>query len=398
MSFESTANGQMLIDKVDDFIAGVVKPEEEALAEVYVKNPDGLDGEGRKLPEILAARNRVFKASADAEFLSAHLPVEVGGLGISHVDVYHLREAIFRYGLGLNQYVVNMTSRGPNIMLLEVQDAVRDKYLTPVIKGEKTTCLALTEYGAGSDAQNIATVAERDGSDWLISGQKVYIGNGPYGEFAQVMARTSDAERSGHGLTLFAVDFDSPGISRQMVRTMVNSGDWAEITFDKVRVPSENIIGQVDHGLPLLMSWLVGERIDMCGQCLGLGAYVLDLATEYAKSRQTFGQPIASRQYVQGMLVDSETEIFAAKHAALAAAEKMDAGARVRKESSMAKVLATETLLRTADRAMQIHGGHGLNKTLPIEKIFRLARSMTVYEGTSEINKLTIAKEMGLPT
>jgi alkylation response protein AidB-like acyl-CoA dehydrogenase len=398
MSFEPTRAGRKLLGQVEPFIRDVVMPEEERLTQIYAANPDGLDASGRKLPEILAARNRIFKASAQAGFLSAHLPPEAGGLGISHVDVFHLREAIFRHGLGLNQYVVNMTSRGPNVMLLQVQDAVRDRYLTPVVAGDKTTCLALTEYGAGSDAQSIEATATRDGDDWLISGKKVYIGNGPYGDFAQVMARTSEAQRSGHGLTLFAVDFDRPGVHRQMVRTMVNSGDWAEIEFDQVRVPADNVIGVVDEGLPLLMSWLVGERIDMCGQCLGLAAYVLDLATAYAKQRSTFGQPIASRQYVQGMLVDSETEIFAAKHAALAAAEKKDSGARVRKESSMAKVLATETLLRTADRAMQIHGGHGLNKTLPIEKIFRLARSMTVYEGTSEINKLTIAKEMGLPT
>ena len=397
MSFEPSSAGQALLDKVAGFIEDVVKPEEAALAEIYAANPDGLDAEGRKLPQIIEARDRIFKASAEAGYLSAHLPKEVGGSAITHVDVYHLREAIFRYGLGLNQYVVNMTSRGPNTMLTKVQDSVRDKYLTPVVAGEKTTCLALTEYGAGSDAQSIETIATRDGGDWLISGKKVYIGNGPYGDFAQVMARTSEPKRNGHGLTLFAVDFDQPGIERQMVRTMVNSGDWAEITFDKVRVPAENAIGEIDEGLPLLMSWLVGERIDMCGQCLGLASYVLGLTMDYAKTRQTFGQPIASRQYIQGKLVDSEMEIFAAKHAALAAAEKKDSGARVRKESSMAKVLATETLLRTADRAMQVHGGHGLNKTLPIEKIFRLARSMTVYEGTSEINKITIAKEMGLP-
>ena len=398
MSFEPTPAGQALLDKVPDFIANVVRPEEEALKSLYAANPDGVDADGRKLPEIIAARNRIFKASADAGFLSAHLPPDVGGGGISHVDVYHLREAIFQYGLGLNQYVVNMTSRGPNVMLMRVQDGVRDKYLHPVVRGEKTTCLALTEYGAGSDAQNIETNATRDGVDWLISGKKVYIGNGPYGAFAQVMARTSPAQRNGHGLTLFAVDFDQPGIERRMVRTMVNSGDWAEISFDNVRVPAKNVIGEVDQGLPLLMSWLTGERIDMCGQCLGLAAYVNDLSVAYANKRHTFGQPISSRQYVQGMIVDSATEIFAAKYAALAAAERKDGGRRVRKESSMAKVLATETLLRTADRAMQIHGGHGLNKTLPIEKIFRLARSMTVYEGTSEINKITIAKELGLPT
>ena len=398
MSFEPSSAGQELLNRVGAFIDDIVQPEEEQLSASFAANPDGVDGDGRKLPEILEARNRIFRASAEAGFLSAHLPREVGGLGISHVDVFHLRESIFRYGLGLNQYVVNMTSRGPNIMLLEIQDAVRDKYLVPVVAGVKTTCLALTEYGAGSDAQSIETVATREGNDWVITGKKVYIGNGPYGEFAQVMARTSQAERSGHGLTLFAVDLDSPGIERNMVRTMVNSGDWAEITFDQVRVPSENVIGKPDEGLPLLMAWLTGERIDMCGQCLGLARYVLDLATAYSKERQTFGQPIASRQYVQGMLVESEMEIFAARHAALAAAELKDNGARVRKESSMAKVLATETLLRTADRAMQIHGGHGLNKAQPIEKLFRLARSMTVYEGTSEINKLTIAKEMGLPT
>lgn len=390
--------GKALIARVDDFIADAVEPEQAALAEVYATNPDGLDLEGRKLPEVVAARNRIFKSSAENGFLSAHLPAEVGGGGLSHVDIYFLREAVFKHGLGLNQYVVNMTSRGPNVMLLEVQDSVKDRYMYPVIRGERTTCFALTERGAGSDAIAIETRADRDGDDWIINGRKRFIGNGPYADFAQVVARTTDIEdRRGDGISIFAVDMVAPGISNIMVRTMVASGDWSEITFENVRVPAQNLIGEQDKGLRLLMKWLIGERIDMCGQCLGLAQYLVDLAVDYAKTRTTFGKPLGSRQYIQGMITDSATEIFAAKHAALEAAARRDAGERVRKEASMAKILATETLYRVADRTIQVFGGHGLDKALPVEKVYRLARAMTVYEGTTEINKLTIAKELGLP-
>lgn len=396
--FEPSDACRRLLGEVDAFVTDHVQSEQDALAHIYATNPDGLDLEGRKLPEIVAARNRIFKKSADAGFLSAHLPVAVGGGGLSHQEIFYLREAVFKYGLGLNQYVVNMTSRGPNVMLLEVQDSMKDRYMHPVVRGERTTCFALTERGAGSDAISIETTAVPDGDGWLLNGRKRFIGNGPYADFAQVVVRTSDtSDRRGEGISIFAVDLDSPGVNNTMVRTMVGSGDWSEITFDNVRVPAENLIGEQDKGLMLLMKWLIGERIDMCGQCLGLAQYLVDLAIDYANKRTTFGKVIGSRQYIQGMITDSATEIFAAKYAALAAAEKRDSGERVRKEASMAKILATETLYRVADRTIQVFGGHGLDKALPVEKIYRLARAMTVYEGTTEINKLTIAKELGLP-
>lgn len=396
--FEPSEACQRLLDHVDTFIAEHVQTEQVALAHIYATNPDGLDLEGRKLPEIVAARNRIFKKSADAGFLSAHLPEEVGGGGLTHQEIYYLRESVFKHGLGLNQYVVNMTSRGPNVMLLQVQDSVKDRYMHPVVRGERTTCFALTERGAGSDAISIETTAAPDGDSWVLNGRKRFIGNGPYADFAQVVARTSDTpDRRGEGISIFAVDLDSPGVDNIMVRTMVGSGDWSEITFDNVRVPKDNLIGEQDKGLMLLMKWLIGERIDMCGQCLGLAQYLVDLAIDYASKRTTFGKVIGSRQYIQGMITDSATEIFAAKYAALAAAERRDRGERVRKEASMAKILATETLYRVADRTIQVFGGHGLDKALPVEKIYRLARAMTVYEGTTEINKLTIAKELGLP-
>lgn len=397
IDFEPSEQTLLMIDGVRRFIKNEVLPEQEALRDILRTNPDGLDGEGRKLPELLASRNRIFKKSAEAGYLNAHMPQGVGGSGISHVDVYFLREEVFKHGLALNQYVITLTSRGPNVMLLQVQDAVKDKYLHPVVKGEKTTCLALTEPHAGSDVLAIRAKARRDGDTWIIDGRKQYIGNGPYADFAQVVAYTATPERRGHGISIFAVDLDTPGISRKMIRTTVGSGDWAEIHFDSVRVPEENLIGQLHHGLPLLMEWLVGERIDMGGQCLGLAQYLLKRSIDYAKERHTFGKPLGSRQYIQGMIVDSATEIYAAKHAVLASAWKLDRGERARKEASMAKILATETLYRVADRAIQVLGGSGLDKELPEEKIFRLARSMRVYEGTSEIQKLTIAKELGLP-
>jgi alkylation response protein AidB-like acyl-CoA dehydrogenase len=386
-----------MVDGVRRFIKNEVVPEEEKLKPFLKENFGGLDKEGRKIPELLSARNSIFRKSAEAGFLNAHMPKEVGGSGIGHIDVYFLREEVYRHGLGLNQYVITLTSRGPNIMLLQVQDKVKDSYLYPVVKGDKTTCLALTEPDTGSDVLAIKTKATREGDHWVIDGMKRFIGNGPYADFAQVVAYTSAPGQRGHGISIFAVDLNAAGISRTMIRSMVGSGDWAEIQFNMVKVPQDNIIGKLNEGFPLLMEWLVGERIDMGGQCLGLAQFLLDRAIDYTKERYTFGKPIGSRQYIQGMIVDSATELYAAKHAVLASAWKLDRGDRVRKEAAMAKILATETLYRVADRAIQINGGNGLDKELPEESIFRLARSMRIYEGTTEIQKLTIAGELGLP-
>jgi len=264
--FEPNEQTTLMIGAVRRFIKNEALPEEERLKDILRVNPDGLDGEGRKLPELLAARNRIFKKSAEAGFLNAHMPQEVGGSGISHVGVYFLREEVFKHGLGLNQYVVTLTSRGPNVILLQVQGAVKDRYLYPVVRGEKTTCLALTEPEAGSDVLAIRARAVRDGDSWVLDGHKQYIGNGPYAEFAQVIAYTKTPERRGDGISIFAVDLDSPGTTRRMIRTTVGSGDWAEIHFEGVRVPAENLIGRLHYGLPLLLEWLVGERIDMGGQ------------------------------------------------------------------------------------------------------------------------------------
>ena len=397
IDFEASAQAKMIAGGVAGFIKTEVLPEEDALKKVLLLNPDGLDPTGRKLPEVVAARNRIFRKSAAAGFLNAHMPEEVGGSGLGHVDVYFLREEVFRHGLGLNQYIISLTSRGCNLMLLQVQDSVKDRYLYPVVAGEKTTCLALTEADAGSDVPAIRTRATRDGDCWVIDGTKRFIGNGPYADFAMVVAYTAKPERRGHGISLFAVDLDSPGISRTMIRTTVASGDWCEIHFNAVRVPQENLIGELHQGLPLLLKWLEGERVDMGGQCIGLAQFLIEEAISYAKARHTFGKPLASRQYIQGMIVESATEVYAAKHAVLASAWKIDRGERARKEAAMAKILATEALYRVADRTIQVMGGNGLDKELPVEKIFRLARAMRVYEGTTEIQKLTIAKELGLP-
>jgi len=397
IDFEQSTESKMICDAIAGFIKKEVIPEEAALSNIYSTNPDGLDLEGRKLPEVLAARNRIFKKSAEAGFLSAHMPESVGGGGLSHVDIYFVREEVYQHGLGLNQYVVNMTSRGPNLMLLNVQDSVKNKYLQPIINGDITTCLALTEADAGSDVPAIRSKAIRDGDNWILTGTKRFIGNGPYAEFAIVVAYTDKSDVRGYGITLFAVDLDSPGITKTMIRTTVESGDWCELHFENVRVPNSNVIGELHKGYPLLLKWLEGERIDMGGQCIGLCNFMIKEAITYAKDRKTFGKSIASRQYIQGHIVDSLTEVYAAKMAILATAWKRDRGEKARKEVAMAKILGTETLFRVADRMIQVMGGNGIDKALPIEKIFRLARAMRVYEGTTEIQKITIAKDIGLP-
>lgn len=397
IDFEPAEQTRLMINNVRHFIKSEVVPEEDRLKGIMLNNPQGLDKEGRKIPELVEARNRIFRKSAAAGFLSAHMPPEVGGGGISHADVYFLREEVFKHGLGLNQYVVTMTSRGPNVMLLHLQDKVKEQYLYPVVRGEKTTCVALTEPDAGSDVRAIKVRAVKDGDYWIIDGIKIFAGNGPYADFAQVFTHTKNTQHDDRDISIFAVDLNSPGVSRRMMRTIVGSGDWAEIEFDRVRVPQENIIGKLHEGFPLFVQWVIAERVDMGSQCLGLAQFLLDRAINYARERYTFGKPIGSQQYIQGMIVDSATEIYAAKYAVLHSAWKLDRDEKAVKESAMAKVLATEMLYRVADRAMQVHGGIGLTQEMPEARIFCLARSMRVYEGTTEIQKRMIARELDLP-
>ena len=268
----------------------------------------------------------------------------------------------------------------------------KERYLLPTIAGERTSCFALTEPDNGSDATNIQMPAVRDGSGWILNGRKVFITNGLEADFAIVFAVTDKAKGHQGGVTAFLVD-RAMGWTSQPIQTM---GAWrpAEISFDGVRVPEENVLGEVGKGFELAMKWIGQGRIIIPARALGQATRLLEMALDYSRQRVAFGRPIAEYQAIQWMLADSAVEIEQVKWLVLHAAWKADHGGDARHEASMAKLAGAGMIWRVVDRVMQIHGGIGYTKEMPIERVMRDVRVYRIYEGTDEIQKRSIARNL----
>lgn len=268
----------------------------------------------------------------------------------------------------------------------------KQKYLLPTIAGDRTSCFALTEPDTGSDATNIQMPAIRDGSDWVLNGRKVFITNGLEADFAIVFAVTDKAKSHQGGVTAFLVD-RAMGWTSQPIQTM---GAWrpAEITFDEVRVPECNVLGEVGKGFQLAMAWIGQGRIIIPARAVGQAQRLLEMALEYSRQRIAFGRPIAEYQAIQWMLADSAVEIEQVKWLVLNAAWKADQGRDARHEASMAKLAGAGMIWRVVDRVMQIHGGVGYTKEMPIERVMRDVRVYRIYEGTDEIQRRSIARNL----
>ncbi len=267
------------------------------------------------------------------------------------------------------------------------------EYLIPTIEGKRRSCFALTEPGAGSDPSGIRTTAVKDGGDWVINGQKVFITGGNEADFAMVFAVTDrDKPPQNGGVTCFLVD-RSMGWTSRPVPTM---GGWspAELFFDNVRVPEDHVLGEVGRGFMLGMQWIGQGRWLIASRCVGTAERLLQMAVDYSKQRVTFGKPIADRQAIQWMLADSAVEIQATKWLALHAAWKVDQGQDNRHEASMAKLYGSGMANRVVDRVMQIHGGMGYTREMPIERWYRDLRVTRIYEGTDEIQHFIIARAL----
>jgi acyl-CoA dehydrogenase len=268
----------------------------------------------------------------------------------------------------------------------------KQRYLVPTIEGERTSCFALTEPDTGSDASNIQMPAIRDGSDWVLNGRKVFITNGLEADFAIVFAVTDKGKAHQGGVTAFLVD-RAMGWTSQPIQTM---GAWrpAEITFDGVRVPCDNVLGEVGKGFQLAMAWIGQGRIIIPARAIGQAQRLLEMALEYSRQRVAFGRPIAEYQAIQWMLADSAVEIEQVKWLVLNAAWKADQGRDARHEASIAKLAGAGMIWRVVDRVMQIHGGMGYTKEMPIERVMRDVRVYRIYEGTDEIQRRSIARNL----
>jgi acyl-CoA dehydrogenase len=321
-----------------------------------------------------------------------NMPEQLGGGGLSAVDTMlveeqfgHTSDILIRRAFG-NVYEV----------LLECNEEQKPRWLLPAVSGERTCAIAITEPGAGSDAAGIKTRAVKQDNHWLLTGQKHFISDGLFSDFFVVSAVT-DPDAGARGISLFLVDKDMPGLTVGKNQPMMGIGGTShvELFFDQIRLSPDHLLGAEGQGLQLVLKTLGRVRLAQVGaRAVGKACHILNLATDYAVERRQFGQAIGEFQMVQQMLADSVIEINAARMLVLRAAWELDQGGNARDAIAMVKVYAAETLGRVADRAVQIFGGMGYCKELPIERYYRDARIYRIFDGTSEIHRSTLARSL----
>ncbi len=274
-------------------------------------------------------------------------------------------------------------------------DYIKNNYLRPLAKGEKLGAFALSEPEAGSDATQQHTTAVKDGNHWVINGMKNWITNGHSADYFLVMAQT-DREKAHHGITTFLVEKGTPGFDHGVKEDKlgIRSSDTSSLTFENCRVPEENIVWEIGKGFNFAMNTLNGGRIGIAAQAVGIAEGALDAARKYAKTRKAFGTEIANHQAVQFKIADMAVKVDAAKLLTLQAAALKDAGQKYLKEAAMAKLYASKVAVECALEAIQIHGGYGYVREYHVERFLRDAKITEIYEGTSEIQRIVIAREL----
>lgn len=372
---------------LESFIDRELRPLEEA----------ELDPDRDDVP--VEIRDRVRRRSAELGFYAADFPEDLGGSGLPQLGMVLLREAAARTGCRLAAFTL-YGPEGPTGVLLAGTGEQKKRYLMPLITAEKSMCFALTEPDAGSDAQNIKTTAVKDGDEWILNGRKHFITNGKHADFALVFAANDREKKAQGGITAFIVEKGTLGFSvgRGQVGMVEGEGQF-ELVFEDCRVPDEHVLGgpaNTGLGFYSAMQFLAMGRLSIGATCNGIADYCFSLGLGYAKERKAFDRPIGKNQYVQGHLVESLIEIRASKLMTYECAWKYDRGDTVVQESSIVKLYASEMVNRVVDRMIQVHGGMGWMRELPLERIYRLVRIFTLVEGTSEIQKYIIAKSLGL--
>ncbi len=324
------------------------------------------------------------------------IPQEYGGLGLGVEDsvrvFFELCHAgpVFRSLVGINN---GLGSWG---ILTMGTDAQRAAYLPGMASGEIVASFCLTEPDSGSDAGSLTTSALRDGSNWLLNGTKRYITNAPDAGVFMVFARTDPVTSDASGISAFLVPRDTPGVSLgRTERKMGQRGaDLCDVIFDDCRIPASALLGPEHRGFSIAMRALDRGRVHIAAMCVGIAQRLIDESLAYAMARPQFGKPIVEHQLIQAMLADGRAETYAARCMVLDAARRMDAGEHVSLEASCAKMFASEMVGRVADRAVQIHGGAGYIAPCVAERLYRDVRIFRLYEGTTQIQQLIIAREM----
>ncbi len=332
----------------------------------------------------------------DLGMYGVHMPESYGGAGMGELGICIFMEEITRGCYSTAVYCGAHMSIGMNAIWLGGSEDLKQRYLPAMCAGDKIAAYALTEASSGSDAANMATTATRDGDDWILDGSKIWITNGDIADALVVFAANDRDKGARGGVTAFVVDADSPGFKPgKPEEKMGQCGSrTVELSFDRVRVPDKNRLGEVGEGFKVAMQTLDRGRLTLGANCLGCAKQCLEISARYALERRAFGKPIAEQQAIQHMLADMATEIYAMEAMIYRAAWMCDEGLPFSTESAMVKLFASEALDRIVDRGAQIHGGMGYSREYAVERMYRDSRVNRVYEGTSEIQRLVIARSV----
>lgn len=370
--FALNEDQEMLRSTVRDFVNSEIKP-------IAAK----ID-EDEKIPRELIDK------LAEMGFLGMTFPEEYGGLGFGEVGYCVMQEEIARGCISTATFIGAHQSIGANVIYLGGSEEQKIKYLTPLAKGEKIAAFCLTEASAGSDSFNVKTKAVLDGDQWVINGEKLWITNGGIADIVSVFARTEK------GVSTFIVETNTPGYTAgpPEKKMGIRGSATNAITFDNVRIPKENLIGVEGRGFLLAMKALDAGRLGLGAACLGACKELLEMSTVYAKQRKQFDQSISNFQAIQFMLADMASIIYQMESIIYRTAVDYDLKKNISKQSAIVKLVSSEGIVKVADLAVQIHGGMGYSRELPIERMYRDARINKIFEGTNEIQKGIIAREV----
>lgn len=383
MHFGLDSEQQLVVDTVRGFVERELYPLEEAVEQSGAVPPDVGEDIKRRVIEL--------------GFYAPNLPVEVGGGGLDHLTFTLLERELGRASMALTVFWGR-----PSGILLACDEQQRERYLLPAARGERIDALAMTEPQAGSDVRAMRCAARQQGGDWILSGGKHFISHADIADFVIVFAATGE-EQTERGpkkrITCFLVDRETPGFSIRPGYDCVSHRGYHNciLDFDECRLPNAQVLGEAHRGFDLANEWLYGTRLTVAAMCVGRARRAFDLALGHAAEREQFGAPIGKFQGVSFQLADMATEIDAADWLALAAAWQLDQGLPANREIASAKLYASEMLARVTDAALQIHGGMGLMNETPIARFWRDARVERIWDGTSEIQRHIISRDLLRP-
>ena len=383
MHFGLDSEQQLVVDTVRGFVERELYPLEEAVEQ-----------SGAVLPEV---GEDIKRRVIELGFYAPNLPVDVGGGGLDHLTFTLLERELGRASMALTVFWGR-----PSGILLACDEQQRERYLLPAARGERIDALAMTEPQAGSDVRAMRCAARQQGGDWILSGGKHFISHADIADFVIVFAATGEEETERgpkKRITCFLVDRETPGFSVRPGYDCVSHRGYHNciLDFDECRLPNAQVLGEPHRGFDLANEWLYGTRLTVAAMCVGRARRAFDLALGHAAEREQFGTPIGKFQGVSFQLADMATEIDAADWLALAAAWRLDQGIPANREIASAKLYASEMLARVTDAALQIHGGMGLMNETPIARFWRDARVERIWDGTSEIQRHIISRDLLRP-